>query len=392
MATNQELFESKLDALADSINAKAGTSGKKTIDEMIETVGSIALPTITIEEIEGGHRVIITDHTGTRSFDVMDGTPGESAPYYILNWYAEPTEAQKQANLAVMSAVSALDLGSYSLFIKNGSYVFPALYVSGTSRPSFIGLSLQDGASLTAYQFAGNSLSNYQQLSWNYIEQTTFDDSSQNAAAMSVIATYIDTQIEANAILSSEKGVAGGVPTLDATGKVPKGQLPPTVPDGGTAGQVLTKQSNADGDADWENIPTVAPITGTLTLLANSWVETQSGSGVYKQSITIPSSNTNSKVDIVPSSVVIDQMLADGVKSLYVENNSGTLYAVAVGAEPSVDMTVQYQMVIVVSAETIGAVNLNDVYQITGDILILDGGTSTSNASNLYQDANGQSF
>ena len=33
-------------------------------------------PTITVEEITGGHRVTITDATGTQSFDVMDGEGG----------------------------------------------------------------------------------------------------------------------------------------------------------------------------------------------------------------------------------------------------------------------------------------------------------------------------
>ena len=73
------------------------------------------------------------------------------------------------------------------------------------------------------------------------------------------LAQTVQTSLTAadNAIPSSEKGVAGGVPTLGNDGKIPKSQLPPTVPDGGTSGQVLTKQSNADGDADWDNIPDV---------------------------------------------------------------------------------------------------------------------------------------
>lgn len=33
-------------------------------------------PTVSVEKIEGGHRVTITDVNGTQSFDVMDGTGG----------------------------------------------------------------------------------------------------------------------------------------------------------------------------------------------------------------------------------------------------------------------------------------------------------------------------
>lgn len=448
MATNQEIFEGKLDALADSINAKAGTSGKKNIDEMKSAVDSIVLPTITIEEIEGGHRIVITDRTGTRSCDVMDGTPGESAPSYVLSWYTNPTEAQKQANLTVMNTIRSLDPGSYSLYIINGNYIFPALYVSNSvSNPSFIGLSLQDGTSLKAFQFLGTDLASYQQASWDYVEQTTFDENSQNAGAMSIIASYIDEQVEAaklimganlsshssnenihvtaanktawnakydkpsggipktdlasavqtsltaadNAIPSSEKGVAGGVPTLGNDGKVPKAQLPPTVPDGGTSGQVLTKQSNQDADADWENIPTVAPITGQLILLANAW--TTSDNVTYTQPVTIPASNTNSKVDLQPDATVLNLMVELGINSLYIQNNSGTLSAVAIGAEPDQNITVQYSMVITVSTDTIGAVvNINDVVQTTGDELILNGGNSTGTVEDIYPNANGISF
>lgn len=209
-----------------------------------------------------------------------------------------------------------------------------------------------------------------------------------SGSGLKINQVYLNNYIE-----DSEKGIPNGVAVLDSTGKVPKNQLPSIVPDGGTSGQVLTKQSGTDGDADWENIPTVAPIIGQITLLANSWIEDQNESGVYKQSITIPSSNTNSKVDIVPSATIIDQMLADEVKSLYIENNAGVLSAVAVGAEPSADMTIQYQMVIVVSTGTSGLVtNINDIIQSTGDEVILNGGTSTGPLEDIYPNANGISF
>lgn len=37
-------------------------------------------PTVTVEEIDGGHRITITDATGTQSFDVMDGKDGSGEP------------------------------------------------------------------------------------------------------------------------------------------------------------------------------------------------------------------------------------------------------------------------------------------------------------------------
>jgi hypothetical protein len=62
------------------------------------------------------------------------------------------------------------------------------------------------------------------------------------------------TAAEVGAIPASDKGV--GIPTLDATGKVPLNQLPPIgggVPSGGTPGQVLRKKTTADFDVVWSN-------------------------------------------------------------------------------------------------------------------------------------------
>lgn len=54
-------------------------------------------PTITIEEIEGGHRVIITDVNGSKSFDVLDGenrtTPVEGVDYFTSLALAEKAAA-----------------------------------------------------------------------------------------------------------------------------------------------------------------------------------------------------------------------------------------------------------------------------------------------------------
>jgi hypothetical protein len=47
MPTNKEIFDSKMDALANSINTKAGTSGAMDIDEMKTAVDSIQTGGIT---------------------------------------------------------------------------------------------------------------------------------------------------------------------------------------------------------------------------------------------------------------------------------------------------------------------------------------------------------
>ena len=49
----------------------------------------------------------------------------------------------------------------------------------------------------------------------------------------------------------------------------------------------------------------------------------------------------DSKVDIQPDAAAIMQLASDGVYGLYIENNAGTLTAYAIGAAPTVAMTLQ---------------------------------------------------
>lgn len=74
-----------------------------------------------------------------------------------------------------------------------------------------------------------------------------------------------------------------------------------------------------------------------ISLPTASWT----GSDPYTQTITIPGSNANTKVDIQPSEEVYDQLVADNVGYLAIKNVNGTLTAVAKGGKPSVDLTVQ---------------------------------------------------
>ena len=70
---------------------------------------------------------------------------------------------------------------------------------------------------------------------------------------------------------------------------------------------------------------------------------TWSGSGPYTQTVSLGSHTptANSKVDLQPNATVISQMISDGVKALYVSNTSGTLTMYAVGAAPTVALTIQ---------------------------------------------------
>ncbi len=72
--------ETKLNQLTQTMNQfMATTNGSfEEVDQKLEEMeGKIGTPgfspTVNIEQIEGGHRITITDITGTKSFDVMDG-------------------------------------------------------------------------------------------------------------------------------------------------------------------------------------------------------------------------------------------------------------------------------------------------------------------------------
>ena len=75
----------------------------------------------------------------------------------------------------------------------------------------------------------------------------------------------------------------------------------------------------------------------SLSLPTDSWT----GSDPYTQTVTIPNSTANTKVDIQPSEEIYDQLVADNVGYLAIKNVNGTLTAVAKGGKPSVDLTVQ---------------------------------------------------
>lgn len=73
------------------LNTKEKDSLVKAINEVLSnsggTGGSGFSPIVSVEEIDGGHRVSITDKEGTKTFDVMDGDKGD--PYTL-------TEEDKQ--------------------------------------------------------------------------------------------------------------------------------------------------------------------------------------------------------------------------------------------------------------------------------------------------------
>ncbi len=65
------------------------------------------------------------------------------------------------------------------------------------------------------------------------------------------------------------------------------------------------------------------------------------GEGPYTQAVTIEGATAATKVDLQPDEEAIAQLISDGVKALWVENDGGVLTAVAYGAAPTAAMSIQ---------------------------------------------------
>lgn len=70
--------------------------------------------------------------------------------------------------------------------------------------------------------------------------------------------------------------------------------------------------------------------------LTTSWT----GTDPYSQVVTIAGTTANSKIDIQPTTALLDQMVADGVTSLWIENYNGVLTVKSTGGPLSVVTTI----------------------------------------------------
>lgn len=71
--------------------------------------------------------------------------------------------------------------------------------------------------------------------------------------------------------------------------------------------------------------------------LGTSWT----GTGPYTQVVTIDGVESDSKIDLQPDADVINKLMESGTTALYIVNDSGVATAVALGAAPTVALTIQ---------------------------------------------------
>lgn len=99
------------------------------------------------------------------------------------------------------------------------------------------------------------------------------------------------------------------------------------------------------GLVEGRNVVKFLTTVGSVSL-STTWTETSSGSGVWTQTVTVSDGTSSTKVDLQPDAATIAQLLADGVKALYIENNAGTFTAYAIGTTaPTTAMTIQTTLV-----------------------------------------------
>lgn len=99
--------------------------------------------------------------------------------------------------------------------------------------------------------------------------------------------------------------------------------------------------AHQDADGNWvlNEVNFQPPTTKKSTItLSTNWT---GDSSPYTQTVTIPGTTSNSKVDLQPDATAIAQMVEDGTIAMYIVNNDGTLTAYAVGEKPTVELTVQ---------------------------------------------------
>lgn len=92
---------------------------------------------------------------------------------------------------------------------------------------------------------------------------------------------------------------------------------------------------------DYDYLANLPTIPGAVVVSSVTLGTTWEGTDPYTQEVTVSGVTSASKVDLQPDSTALAQMLDDGTTALWVENDAGTLTAYAMGAAPSVGLTVQ---------------------------------------------------
>jgi hypothetical protein len=129
----------------EKISQNGGNASKEDVERLVEAYlaenppqgkpGEDGIsPTVTVEDIEGGHRLTIKDATGTKTVDVMDGTEG--AVLYTAQELTEDQKAQARTNIGAADAESILPLTEAQTITSVNLYD-PSLQTEETISPHY---------------------------------------------------------------------------------------------------------------------------------------------------------------------------------------------------------------------------------------------------------------
>ena len=115
---------------------------------------------------------------------------------------------------------------------------------------------------------------------------------------------------------------------------------------------VVTPTANGDATPKSYVDTAVNAKANKLVITTVTTSTTWNGNGPYTQTVTLANytPTANSKIDIQPNAAALSQLMDDKVSALYVENNNGTLTMYAIGAAPTVALTLQVSVEEVASA------------------------------------------
>lgn len=78
---------------------------------------------------------------------------------------------------------------------------------------------------------------------------------------------------------------------------------------------------------------------GTITVTSSNWTQK---TGYYEKSITLSGSSTSTQVNLMPDITVVNHLISVHCSGIYVENRTGTLYIIAIGNKPTIDLSINY--------------------------------------------------